>query len=105
MYNELNGIKREPDVKDESIYSFMSRRFGNEFAEKIVDPYFKNICSGDIKELSALSLLKGLYKAEQKYGSIIKGYMRGSRECKLVAFQLQYGSAYYFSLNLYAYAK
>ncbi len=83
MYKELKGTPRESGINDESIYSFISRRFGNEFADKIIDPFFKNICSGDIKELSAFSLLKSLYMAETKHGSIIKGFMKGRPESNM----------------------
>lgn len=83
LYNELKGIPRASNIKDESIYDFMSRRFGSDFTEKIVDPYFNSICYGDIKELSSYSLLKGLYSAESKYGSITKGYMRGRKESRI----------------------
>ena len=83
LYNELKGIPRASNVKDESIYDFMTRRFGSDFAEKIVDPYFNSICYGDIKQLSSFSLLKGLYTAESKHGSITKGFMRGRKECKI----------------------
>jgi protoporphyrinogen/coproporphyrinogen III oxidase len=90
LYNELKGIPRASNIKDESIHDFMSRRFGSDFTEKIVDPYFNSICYGDIKELSSFSLLKGLYSAESKYGSITKGYMRGRKECKILNSRIRF---------------
>lgn len=65
---------RSTDVKDESIYDFISRRTGGtEIADKILDPVIKGICGGNIKELSAQALLPGLFEAEIKYGGILKG--------------------------------
>ena len=42
-YNELFGPKRDASVEDESIWSFIERRFNAQIADNLVDPIFKGI--------------------------------------------------------------
>lgn len=58
---------------DESVYNFLERRFGRDFAEKLIAPVFCGIYGGDIHELSAKSCMKTAFEAEQEHGSILKG--------------------------------
>ena len=73
IWKEVFAPKRDSDVTDESIYSFISRRLGPEIAENLMDPVFKGISGGDIKQLSARSLLAKIYDFEGQSGSIVKG--------------------------------
>ncbi len=41
MWKELNTPKRNSDVDDESIWSFIARRFEPDVADNLVDPLFK----------------------------------------------------------------
>lgn len=61
------------DGADESIYSFISRRFGWQIAELIVDPMVSGIFAGDIKQLSIKSCFPWIYDLEQKYRCVLKG--------------------------------
>lgn len=65
---------------DETIYSFISRRFGSEFAEKLIDPLTTGIYAGDIRKLSIRSCFPFLHGYEQKHGSVIKGYFSESKK-------------------------
>ncbi len=47
-----------------------------EVADNLVDPLFKGICGGDIKNLSAATLVKNFYEYEANGGSIIRGALR-----------------------------
>ena len=78
IWNEFRAPKRDPKIQDESIWSFVSRRFSPTMADNIVDPVFKGICGGDIKYLSANSLLKAFYNHELEKGSVrrCKTYLR-----------------------------
>ena len=43
------AAKRNPDVKDESIWDFVARRFGADIADTIVDPVIKGfICDNSL---------------------------------------------------------
>lgn len=66
--------RREGSIpKDESIGSFLERRFGTKkLADNIVSAVLHGIYAGDIYQLSAESLMGGLRAREQIYGSVTK---------------------------------
>lgn len=68
---------RAPKVskEDESIYSFIQRRLGQDIADNIISPLICGICAGDAREISVNFLFKSLFEAEQKHGSIVKGLL------------------------------
>ncbi|KAG5870504.1 hypothetical protein JTB14_006836 [Gonioctena quinquepunctata] len=74
LANDLITAKKM--VKDESIYDFVNRRFGKEFAEYLISPMICGICAGDSKQISVNFLMKTLFDYEQKYGSICGGLVR-----------------------------
>ncbi|CAF3985098.1 unnamed protein product [Rotaria magnacalcarata] len=84
---EYFSEKGRISVQDETIKSFIYRRFGHVLAEDIVeyllDPLFKGIYAGNVANLSARSVLKKIFNLEQRYGSILHaafGYLIPSRE-------------------------
>ncbi|CAO3630811.1 unnamed protein product [Cunninghamella blakesleeana] len=58
---------------DESIYSFIERRFNQHVALNLVGAITHGIYAGDCKELSIQSTFPFLAAYEKKYGSVIKG--------------------------------
>lgn len=60
-------------LPDESIYEFISRRFGTYMAETFFDPLTLGIYAGDIKKLSITSCFPFLKGLETTYGSVTKG--------------------------------
>ena len=72
LFELVNG-KREPHVQDESVGSFVSRRFGSALADNIVSAIYHGIYAGDIYKLSARSLLPSLWLHEELSGSVIYG--------------------------------
>jgi oxygen-dependent protoporphyrinogen oxidase len=58
---------------DESIRSFMVRRFGSEATDRIAAPLLGGIYAGDIGALSIRSTFPQLLELEQRYGSLIFG--------------------------------
>lgn len=68
---------RAPRVskEDESVYSFVERRLGRDIADNLISPIICGICAGDAREISVNFLLKSLFEAEQKHGSIVKGVL------------------------------
>ena len=71
LFKEL--FKQRKNLNDETIFSFVKRRFNEEVALKFFDPITTGIYGGDIHLLSIRSCFPYLYELEQKYGSIIKG--------------------------------
>ncbi|EEZ98095.1 protoporphyrinogen oxidase [Tribolium castaneum] len=72
----LNDLKaRRKEVKDESIYDFIGRRFGSEVADYLISPLICGICAGNAKEISVKFLMKQLFEYEQKHGSVSKGLL------------------------------
>jgi len=80
-------IRRQDSQIDETVEDFVSRRFGREFATRIMSPMVSGIFTGCADELSVKSIFPKLYEFEQRYGSITlgvlakkdKGKMPGSR--------------------------
>lgn len=58
---------------DESLESFVLRRFGAELLEKVAQPLIGGIYTGDPSRLSMKSILPEFTAMEQQYGSVIKG--------------------------------
>lgn len=62
-------------VDQESVYGFISRRFGKTLAEELADPILSGIYAGDIRKLSACEVLPTLTDLENRYQSVIKGLL------------------------------
>ncbi|KYQ49594.1 Protoporphyrinogen oxidase [Trachymyrmex zeteki] len=75
LINRIWTDLRAPKVskEDESIHSFVQRRLGQDIADNLISPIICGICAGDAREISVNFLLKSLFEAEQKHGSIVKG--------------------------------
>lgn len=66
---------------DETVMDFCSRRFGREFAERIMDPMVAGIYGGGrASELSVAAIFPMLVALEEKYGSVTLGIMHRRRE-------------------------
>ena len=77
MGAELFVPRRDRD-DDESIGAFMRRRFGNEATTFLAEPLLAGIHAGDVDRLSIKALFPRLVEAEQKYGSLLRAFHRGS---------------------------
>ena len=78
ILSEVNKPKRSPDMRDESVGAFISRRFGSALADNIVSAVFHGIYAGDIYKLSARSIVPVLWHMEEKYGSLMRGFLEAS---------------------------
>jgi len=66
---------------DESVMEFCVRRFGREFAERVMDPMVAGIYGGGrASELSVAAIFPMLVALEEKYGSVTLGIMHRRRE-------------------------
>lgn len=68
--------KKSSQEKDESIRSFILRRFGSPaLADNVVSAVLHGIYSGDISKLSTRATLPSLLEVERDHGSIVKGML------------------------------
>ena len=70
------------DGQEESIAEFVTRRLNREFLERLIDAMVAGIYAGDPYKLSVQHAFPRLAALETKYGSLIKGQMKGARERK-----------------------
>jgi oxygen-dependent protoporphyrinogen oxidase len=75
-------IAPTPPGVEESIAAFVRRRLGSEFLDYAIDPFVAGIYAGDPERISVAAAFPRLLALEQKYGSLIKGQIKGARERK-----------------------
>jgi oxygen-dependent protoporphyrinogen oxidase len=75
------GSTRAPE-NDESIASFVRRKFGEEALDRLVGPFVSGIYAGDPECLSLRSTFPQLYDAEKSSGSVIRGMLRATKSRK-----------------------
>ncbi|XP_060718347.1 protoporphyrinogen oxidase [Tachysurus vachellii] len=66
--------------EDESVHSFVSRRFGSELADIAMDCLCRGVFAGDSRKLSVRSCLPPLHRAEQDWGSVLLGLLLGGEK-------------------------
>jgi len=80
------ALLREPFVPpsaadaEETVAAFVRRRLGAEFLDYAIEPFVAGIYAGDPDKLSVPAAFPRLFALEQKYGSLIRGQIRGARE-------------------------
>jgi protoporphyrinogen/coproporphyrinogen III oxidase len=73
-------IAAAPAHAEESIAEFVRRRLGVEFLDYAVDPFVAGIYAGDPERISVRAAFPRLHALEQRYGSLIKGQIKGAKE-------------------------
>lgn len=82
------GLFREPFIAaskpdaQESVSDFVRRRLGQEFLDYAINPFVAGVYAGDPDLLSVRAAFPKLFELEQKYGSLIKGQIKGAKERK-----------------------
>jgi oxygen-dependent protoporphyrinogen oxidase len=80
------ALLREPFVApaaadaEETVADFVRRRLGAEFLDYAIEPFVAGIYAGDPDKLSVPAAFPRLFALEQRYGSLIRGQIAGSRE-------------------------
>jgi oxygen-dependent protoporphyrinogen oxidase len=74
MAAELFVPRQKNDQEDESIGSFMRRRFGREAVEYLAEPLLAGIHAGDVNTLSMRALFPRLFDAERTKGSVMRAF-------------------------------
>ena len=70
---------RKKTDAEETIHAFASRRFGREFADKVIDPMAAGLFMGDSHQLSINGAFARLALMEQEHGSITRGILKAKR--------------------------
>ncbi len=61
------------NIQDESLASFMRRRFGKEVVDYIVNPFIAGVYAADPEKLSLRAVFPLLAELEEEHGSVIRG--------------------------------
>lgn len=78
MAMELLLPRGDGRAGDESIASFIGRRFGAEAVRYLAEPLLAGIHAGDVDRLSMRALFPRLMEAEARYGSVIRAFRSGA---------------------------
>ncbi len=68
------AVPRGGGDEDESIASFVRRRFGQEAVDYLAEPLLAGIHAGDVEQLSMRALFPRLLDAERSSGSVIRSF-------------------------------
>jgi oxygen-dependent protoporphyrinogen oxidase len=69
-------VPRRESSDDESIASFVGRRFGREAVDYLAEPLLAGIHAGDVNRLSLRALFPRLEDAERTSGSVLRAFRR-----------------------------
>lgn len=68
-------VRRAPGDEDESVGSFIRRRFGQECLDRVGQPMIAGIYTGDPDKLSMFATMPRFKELEKEYGSVIRGLL------------------------------
>jgi oxygen-dependent protoporphyrinogen oxidase len=71
--------RRREAVDDESLASFVSRRFGNEVLERVAEPVMASLFTADADRLSLRATMPRFLDLEMAEGSVTRGLRRAAR--------------------------
>lgn len=80
LFTEPFRKRRSSDLHDESVGSFLTRRFNKNFADNLASAALHGIYAGDVDKLSAKSLFPGLWRGEKVHGSLARSLLAGQNE-------------------------
>jgi oxygen-dependent protoporphyrinogen oxidase len=89
--------RTRPPANDESVASFIRRKFGDELLNQMVGPFVSGVYAGDPEKLSLRAAFPTLHEFETKYGSVLRGAMkarppRGAPHAGLCSFRAGMGT-------------
>nr|XP_045621252.1 protoporphyrinogen oxidase-like [Procambarus clarkii]XP_045621261.1 protoporphyrinogen oxidase-like [Procambarus clarkii]XP_045621272.1 protoporphyrinogen oxidase-like [Procambarus clarkii]XP_045621280.1 protoporphyrinogen oxidase-like [Procambarus clarkii]XP_045621285.1 protoporphyrinogen oxidase-like [Procambarus clarkii]XP_045621293.1 protoporphyrinogen oxidase-like [Procambarus clarkii]XP_045621300.1 protoporphyrinogen oxidase-like [Procambarus clarkii] len=67
---------------DESLFSFVNRRFDLEVANYAIDPLTRGVFAGSARDLSVTSLAKRMHDVEQRHGSVLMGLLKDRKNAE-----------------------
>lgn len=75
-------LPRTSKGEEVSVAEFIKRRLGKEFLDYVIEPFVAEVYAGDPAKLNIKAAYPKLFKLEQDYGSIIKGFKKAPFEPK-----------------------
>ncbi len=72
-------LRRAADARDETVREFVTRRLGEEAADRLVEPFVSGIFAGDASRLSASAAFPRLVRWEREHGSVFLGAVSAIR--------------------------
>jgi oxygen-dependent protoporphyrinogen oxidase len=75
LFRDVFGRSEAPDA-DESVASFIRRKFSPTLLDRLVGPFVSGIYAGDPEKLSLRAAFPILYEAEQTSGSVLRGLLK-----------------------------
>jgi len=93
-------LPRGPEVKDESLASFVRRRFGKETLERLAQPLLAGIYNADPERLSLRATMPRFLDLEREHRSVILGLLRGRRAAPAAAREGVSGARYSLFVTL-----
>lgn len=76
----LEGLRsRNKSKAEETIHAFVTRRFGREFADKVIDPLAAGLFMGDAQKLSINGAFARLVDMENTHGSITRAILKAKK--------------------------
>jgi len=72
-FREEPGVPVRPGDEDESVASFVSRRFGRDAYENLIEPLMTGIYGGDGEHMSLRAVFPQLRELELAHGSVLRG--------------------------------
>jgi len=81
ILRDIFGKSQAPEP-DESVASFIRRKFSNTLLERLVGPFVSGIYAGDPETLSLRAAFPILYEAEKSSGSVIRGAFKVMKQRK-----------------------
>jgi len=74
--------RSDADDADESLGAFVSRRFGRELVERVVEPVVGGIFTADVDALSMEMAMPRFLQLERKYGNVTRAFRELARKHK-----------------------
>lgn len=68
--------RTRPPAEDETVASFVRRKFGEELLEHLVAPFVSGVYAGDSERISLRAAFPSVYQWENNHGSVIRGAMK-----------------------------
>ncbi|TKY89453.1 hypothetical protein EX895_001984 [Sporisorium graminicola] len=73
--SEQQRLQQREWIEDESVDSFVSRRFGKGLAENLLSAVIHGIYAGDTRKLSVRAVLPFLWEAERTHGGVLRSML------------------------------
>jgi len=74
------ALSKYPDVEDESVHVFMTKHFGEDLANYVMNPLCRGIFAGDSRQLSMRSCFAAPFNLAKEHGSVVRGMMGAVRK-------------------------